>query len=85
MASILAAPLEGTVPLEVLEGDPDGAPLLHVEYLINHPPTAFDDSVSALEDTLVVIPAAANDVPPSDPETCSTRNSQVVLAPGWNR
>nr|NIM50710.1 hypothetical protein [Gemmatimonadales bacterium] len=49
-------------------GDPAGAPVLHVEYTTgppNEPPVANDDSASTSEDTAVSIDVAAND---SDPE-----------------
>jgi len=46
---------------ESFDGDPDGAPLLHVEHT---GPVANDDSITTAEDTPVTIHVAANDTDP---------------------
>jgi hypothetical protein len=57
------------------DGNPGGAPLLHVEFdPPNRPPVASDDSASTREDTAVTIDVAANDTDPDgnlDPSSAS--------------
>jgi hypothetical protein len=63
-------------------GDPAGAPLLHVVYTggpPNSPPLAGDDSASTDEDTTVTIDVAAND---SDPDGNLDRTSANVACAG---
>jgi VCBS repeat-containing protein len=60
---------------ESYDGDPVGAPLLHVEYVESSLPVAHDDAASTPEGVAVAIDVAANDTDPDgnlDPATTNT-------------